>query len=108
MKTELKEAMTSGVFVEFRDAQGNTVGQGVFTGWRGRPLPAVGDTMCCTVQGAASGRQEKLCGRVVSRHFELQWDEEETCVWARLVLEARAPDAHGRCSARPRARFSAN
>ena len=33
----------AGVFVEFHDEAGNTVGQAVFADWPGRRLPAIGD-----------------------------------------------------------------
>ncbi|MBI3468326.1 MAG: hypothetical protein HY000_35430 [Planctomycetes bacterium] len=88
MKTTLSEAMTSGVFVEVRDAQGNCLGQAVYTDWKSRPLPAVGDTMCCVVWVAAEGRKQKVHGRVCSRHFEVQKQPDgQPCVWAQLVLE---------------------
>jgi hypothetical protein len=108
MKTELQESMTAGVLVEFYDPLGNTVGQAVFTGWRGRPLPAVGDTMCCTVHSTATGRREKLCGRVLSRHFELQQEEGQPCVWARLIAETRPAGETGRTAAARSLRFSTN
>ncbi len=86
MKTELREAMTSGVYVEFRDATGNTVGQALYTDWRGRPVPAVGDLLATNVPATA----EKLSGRVVSRQFELQTEPDGSpCVWVRLVVEAK-------------------
>ena len=88
MKTELQEAMTSGVYVEVQDSQGNLVGQAVYAPWRGRPLPGVGDTMHCVVDASGLGRQ-KMLGRVVSRHFDLQHEADgQPCVWARLVVEA--------------------
>lgn len=108
MKTDLQEAMTAGVYVEFRDAQGHTVGEAVFTDWRGRPLPAVGDTMCCSTRSTISGRLEKLRGRVLSRHFELQHDEEQPCVWARLVLQTISAAEMARSRNSRHLRFSTN
>ena len=90
MMTELQVAMTAGVFVEFHDRQGNTVGQAVFAGWQGRPIPGVGDTMCCSAQSPTSGRREKLVGQVTSRHFELQHADGEPCVRVRLALTVAA------------------
>ena len=43
MKTELRESMASGVFVEFCDGQGHTVGQAFLPPGKRPPLPAVGD-----------------------------------------------------------------
>jgi hypothetical protein len=111
MKTTLCEAMTSGVFVDFRDAEGHSVGQAVYTDWRSRPVPAVGDTMCCVMWIAASGRKQKVHGRVCSRHFEVQREPNgQPSVWAQLVLEkidaprqASSPGASARSS-----RFSRN
>lgn len=111
MKTELQESMTAGVFVEFQDACGNTIGQAVFTSWQGRPVPAVGDSLACAVRLIASGRSQKLAGCVVTRHFELQHDGDEPCVWARLIVQAlvakSAAAKSGVTLAGP-ARFSAN
>jgi hypothetical protein len=91
MKTELQESMASGVFVEFCDPQGHTVGQAIFTPWQARPLPAVGDLMSCAAFCAVSGRRRKLSGRVRARHFELQHDDTGTCVWVRMVVETCRP-----------------
>ncbi len=92
MKTELREAMTSGVYVEFRDGVGNTVGQALYTDWRGRPVPAVGDMLASDVPGAstpkASASAAKLSGCVIARYFELQTEADGTpCVWVRLIVE---------------------
>ncbi len=88
MKTELREAMTSGVYVEFRDATGNTVGQALYTDWRGRPVPAVGDVIACDVQAHGTRTVGKLSGRVISRQFELQNElDGSPCVWAQLIVE---------------------
>ena len=87
MKTELQESMAAGVFVEFRDPQGHTVGQAIFTPWQARPLPAVGDMLGCAAFCTATGRRRKLSGRVRTRHFELQHDDDGACVWVRMVVE---------------------
>jgi len=85
MKTKLREAMTSGVYVEFRDGLGNTVGQALYTDWRGRPVPALGDMLASEVQGTNAA---KLSGCVVARHFELQTEADGSpCVWVRLIVE---------------------
>ena len=89
MKTELQESMTAGVFVEFCDAQGHTVGQAIFTPWQSRPLPAVGDVLSCAAFCSVTGRRRKLSGRVRARHFDLQQDDDGACVWVRMVVETR-------------------
>jgi hypothetical protein len=84
METDLREAMTAGVVVEFRDAQGHTVGQEVYIDWRGRPVPNVGDTVCCN----AARRGKRLLGRVCSRQFDVQQHEDgSACVWVLLVVQ---------------------
>lgn len=105
MTTPLMQAMTAGVFVEFHDGQGHSVGQAIFTDWQGRPLPAVGDWLQCAAHCPASGRPRKLAGRVISRWFELQHEGESPCVWVRLDLQVGE-----RSSGRPRrpASFSEN
>jgi hypothetical protein len=88
METELKEAMTSGVFVEFCDGRGNCVAQTVYLDWQGRPLPAVGDELACGVANAATGRTTRFSGRVRSRQFDVQRDAEGAVnVWVRLVVD---------------------
>lgn len=92
MDGDLRTAMTAGVFVEYRDELGNTVGQAVFTGWQGRPVPNIGDTVCCAVHLTATGRRRRLLGRVLERHFEMQHEDDgQPCLWVRLALEAIAP-----------------
>ncbi len=86
MKTELQKSMAAGVFVEFCDPQGHTVGQAIFTPWQTRSLPAVGDLVSCAAFCAVSGRRRKLTGRVRTRHFELQHDDDGACVWVRMVV----------------------
>lgn len=89
METELKEAMTSGVLVEFRDESNHSLGQAVFLDWRGRPVPAVGDVMSCKVQAPGASRAETLSGRVLARQFDVQTDEAgEPCVWVRILVAA--------------------
>jgi hypothetical protein len=111
MKTELQEAMASGVLVEVRDARGHSLGNAVFFDWRGRPLPAVGDLMRCEIAWHGTGRSGPCTGRVRSRHFDVQRsDAGETEVWVRLVLEPveRPERPAPRAAAAYRARFSAN
>ena len=108
MESDLNEAMASGVFVEFCDARGDTVGQAVFTGWQGRPVPAEGDLVCCAVV-SPTGRRQKLTGRVVRRHFELQHQADgQPCVWVRLRLETIGRPRTSGLSAQTRISFSAN
>ncbi|HEY5314262.1 MAG TPA: hypothetical protein VIK18_17145 [Pirellulales bacterium] len=99
MTTQLQQAMTAGVFVEFHDAQGHSVGQAIFTDWHARPLPAVGDLLQCSARCAATGRRRKLTGRVVSRQFELQHAGETPCVWVRLTLQVVQTPGRGRVHA---------
>lgn len=105
MTTPLEQAMTAGVFVEFHDPQGHCVGQAVFEDWHGRPLPDVGDLLCCRVHCPATGRPRKLSGRVLSRQFDVQQSDSAPCVWVRLTLEVAEP-AGGQ--PRVHAGFSAN
>lgn len=86
--TKLESAMTAGVFVEFHDPAGNTLGQSVFTDWQRRPLPEVGDEFCCTTISPISRKAKKLRGSVVARHFEVQQDQQsnEPSVWVRLSV----------------------
>ncbi len=84
----LKESMTSGMFVEFRDSDGHTIATEAFFDWNGSPVPAVGEVMCCVVFSRQTGGKEKLYGRVRQRQFDLQRDElGASCVWLYLVLE---------------------
>lgn len=105
----LRSAMASGVFVEFCDERGNTVGQAVYADWQGRPVPDVGDTVCCAVISPITGRRQKLIGCVVTRHFEVQHESDgRPCVWVRLLLQTVAKPAAPKTLRRPRIRFSAN
>lgn len=105
----LRRAMASGVFVEFCDERGNTVGQAVYTDWHGRPVPIVGDTVCCAVVSPMTGRRQKLIGCVINRHFEMQHEADgRPCVWVRLLLQTIAKPAAPKTRRQPRIRFSAN
>lgn len=87
MKTDLQVAMNSGVFVEFRDAHGDTLGRAVYADWHDRPLPNIGDVMCCTVPGAGSLQPRKLSGEVLGRQFDVQTDlDGETCIWVYVIV----------------------
>ena len=114
METNLREAMTAGVVVEFRDSQGHTVGQAVYTDWRGRPVPNLGDTLCCDdTRRSVARRRARLLGRVRSRQFDFQIDEQgEPSVWVLLVVETidRSAAAAAEASAQknPRVTFSLN
>ena len=108
MDGELREAMTAGVFVEYRDEHGNTLAQAVFTGWQGRPVPNVGDTVCCAVRLTFNGRRRKLLGRVMRRHFEMQHEDDgQPCVWVRLLMVIVDPPV-AEPKRQPRIRFSSN
>ncbi len=102
MKTELQEAMTSGVLVEFRDAAGKTLAHAVFTDWRGRPVPIIGDAVTsdaiASAQPTASGSNTaRLKGCVIDRQFELQQEADGSpSVWVRLIVET------GRIPVRPK------
>ena len=107
MTTQLSEAMTAGVFVEFRDDAGNTVGQAVYLDWHARPLPAVGDTVSCHINTAVGPCGRHLSGRVESRHFDLQQQENgQPCVWVSVV--ARTQNATEAEKRRVQDRFSVN
>lgn len=94
MTTELREAMTSGVLVEFHDEQDKLLGQVVYTNWRGRPVPALGDTLSSPVGVTTGATLTALRGRVVARHFQLQNEEDGTpCVWVRLVVAVQSKAA---------------
>jgi hypothetical protein len=93
MSATLHEAMTAGVVVEFYDALGQTIAQSVFTQWQGRPLPAKGDRLCCTVQ-VAGNRTRKLWGKVMRRQFDVQTtDEGLPSVWAHLDVRVGSTEA---------------
>lgn len=95
MAADLREATAAGVWMDFRDAAGHSLGQAVFADWRGKPLPAVGDTV---VHGPPErpGR-EPLRGRVVSRSFDVQRSPEgHSEVWAYLVIQQGAPSRNPR------------
>jgi hypothetical protein len=49
-------------------------------------VPAVGDILRCPAKSPITGRCEKLVGKITSRHFELQHDNGQACVWVRLDL----------------------
>lgn len=109
--TALPEAMASGVFIEMHDGMGQWVAQAVFLDWYRRPVPGVGDTVCFKAeQGPRTG--QKVFGRVESRQFEVQRDDEgETSLWVRLELEeipAPLPRTVPRRSVPENIRFTAN
>jgi hypothetical protein len=103
METELREAMTAGVFVEFCDERGNCVAQSVYLDWHNRPVPAVGDTLTCGVTNATTGRAAQFSGRVRSRQFDVQRDAEgAVTVWVRLMVDLSDRPAHRAKTAAPR------
>lgn len=109
MKTDLELAMTSGVFVEFRDVEGHTLGRAVHVDWRDRPLPATGDLIVSQVHSNAAPVLRKLSGVVKSRQFDVQTDlEGETSVWVYIVAEVTPEGARGESRRPPRGEFSPN
>ncbi|MEK6236399.1 MAG: hypothetical protein N2C14_16960 [Planctomycetales bacterium] len=106
-KSELQEAMASGVFVEFRDQDGRGVGQAAFADWRDRPVPVIGDAVSCMVGGSSQPR--KLSGTVAQRQFDVDVDEQgEASVWVRLMVEVETPVAQRPSARRSSRRFSHN
>ncbi len=110
METRLKEAMTSGVLVEFHDSTGRFVGQAIFLDWRGQPVPAVGDLIGCTAETVHWPRRRKLVGQVRGRHFDMQKTElGDPSVWVRLRVEVEPELTPKPCATLPRSvRFSNN
>ena len=105
--------MTSGVYVEFRDASGNTVGQALYTDWRGQPVPSVGDMIASDVQAFGKCRVEQ---KMLVRPRDLAAIRAERacdgtpCVWVQLIVAANYPareDQRGKAR-RHDARFSRN
>jgi hypothetical protein len=85
---DLREAMTQGVFVEFRDPLGNSAGTAVYFDWNGRPVPRVGDQLSCRLGHGRAVGPCSLRGRVKSRRFDVQTcDDGRPCVWVHLVVE---------------------
>lgn len=86
MERDQATATTAGVFVECVDAHGFLLGQAVYFDWCGQPVPAVGDTLQCTLR-APSGAEQTVVGRVRARHFDVQRADDGTpAVWVRVVL----------------------
>lgn len=105
METDFREAIVSGVFVEFCDECGNCVAQSVYLDWNGQPVPAVGDALTCGVTQAATGRLTSFSGKVRSRHFDIQRDAAgAVTVWVRLVVDLAPRSLAGRKPAGPRYR----
>lgn len=78
----------AGVFVEFANESGHTVGRTLITPWSGQIVPAPGKLVACWATCNVTQRRRKLTGRVVERTFEVQHDEEGTpCVLARLTIQ---------------------
>jgi hypothetical protein len=85
---DLREAMASGVFIEFRDVLGNSAGTAVYFDWSDRPLPAVGDRISCPLIPSRDGVEHKLSGRVKHRAFDIQKSEDgRPCLWVRIVVD---------------------
>ena len=92
MKMELTDAPIAGIFVEIQDDAGNTVAQAVFHDYQGRPLPAVGDVVCCHAAEPTGGAGRKMHGCVQSRQFDVQTDHDgQAMVWVYLLLEQVHP-----------------
>ena len=92
METRRDEALASSVFVEFFDVLGNSLAQAAFLQWRGKPVPAVGDSVCCAVAQSEKGRAAKMTGRVLCRHFEVQTSASGApSVLVRLTVDVSDP-----------------
>ena len=74
-------------------------------------VPAVGDSIACQARPGNQGGILKLRGRVRSRHFDLQTQEDGApCVWVRIIVDvadATRHDARHWVRANPRS-FSEN
>lgn len=91
---DLQEAVASGLFVEFRDALGNSAGTAVYFDWNGHPVPAVGDRVTCQLAAEAGADGRLLAGYVRSRTFEMQQtDDGRPCVWVRLIVNVTTSPA---------------
>ncbi len=85
---DLREAMTSGLFVEFLDSLGNSAGTAVYFDWSGQPVPTVGERFTCTVGHGPGIRKRVLAGYVKHRSFDVQTgDDGSPCLWVRLVVD---------------------
>jgi hypothetical protein len=110
MKTEFRDmdaasCEVAGIFVEYRDCLGNTLGQAVYFDWQARPLPNLGDSLACLATSPARADRRKLQGRVISRHFDVQSTEDGAeQVWVRLDVEVASTPP----TKRPRGSFSDN
>lgn len=94
---DLRECLAAGVLVEFLEDQERVVARAVFEGWRGRPLPAVGDTLVCPVKPPGAHQARSWRGVVMARHFEVQTDEQGCpVVWVRLEVRQRRQAARHR------------
>jgi hypothetical protein len=95
METRRQEAFASSVFVEFFDVLGNSLAQAAFLQWRGKPVPEVGDSVCCAVAHSVNGRAAKMTGRVRCRHFEVQTSASGTPnVLVRLTVDVTNAASH--------------
>lgn len=100
METTLCETQVAGVFIEFHDNRGHTVGQAVFNEWPEPRLPEVGDQVSCPARSPMSGRREQMLGRVRDRHFEVQEDDAGRAhVWVRLHVAVAATPTSRSCQA---------
>jgi hypothetical protein len=77
----------AGLFVEFSDRQGNTLGQACFADWDGADVPKVGALFSCRAGSILGTGDSQLTGKVVARKFDRQVDASGTpCVWARVEV----------------------
>ncbi|MGE0608559.1 MAG: hypothetical protein AB7O62_15795 [Pirellulales bacterium] len=102
--------MTSGVMVDVQDTLGNSIAQAVYVDWRGRPVPGIGDTMCCDAVCLTTNRGSRVRGVVRARFFDVQTEASgAAAIWVRIELELLDTQP---LSAGPkagyRARFSSN
>ena len=99
MTTQLQQAMTAGVFVEFHNAQGHSVGQAIFTDWHAPALAGPWQHCCRNAAPIARSRAAAAAHGTSFRQFEVQHEGGTPCVWVRLSLEVAQAVHRGRVHA---------
>ncbi len=88
--TSSRTLSACGVFVEYIDTAGHTLGHAVFPEWYGRCVPGAGDVMVCRVTNTFQPGSRKLSGTVTSCQFDMQHDENgHPTVWVYLAVQAQ-------------------
>jgi len=109
MSAQSQAAIASGLYVEFLDLAGHTVGRAVFPEWDGTPIPAPGQRVFCEAAAGPASQLRGLHGIVLHRNFDVQTnDDGEPCVWAYLVARVAAAPAPKTPRGRRRVNASAN